>query len=715
MRVRSKIDNDAIVLRRLTVLTRNIQARSAESSGDRDWRSGMELHFPVRREQTKKPRMRTHSWLSSSSCLIAITIWGTSLSAQTAYNAQEAFAPEFYPWAANNIRGADGAPGPDYWQNEANYHVAATLDTEARKLSGEVTIEYINHSPASLPFLWLELDQNMDGGDSRYHRMNQPASETSTTNGFHFAAVEQSEGGPWSPVDYLVDDTRMQVRLAQPLHADGGKIRLRFKFDYQLLDSGGGGRSAILTTSNGPIYEVSYWYPRMCVFDDVHGWDTLPFLGSGEFYADYGNVDYRVTVPRGMVVAGAGELLNADEVLPAAAIERLAQARNSDETVFIRAPDEVHEAAAQPVTDGNVTWHFRMKRTRDVAWAASRAFVWDAARINLPNNQRALAMSFYPVESQGGNSWGRATEYLKHSVEIFSTNWFAYPYPVAINVAGQVGGMEFPGLTFDGWQAEGKSLWSLLSHEIGHTWFPMVVGSNERRHAWMDEGFNTFVDIYASEKFNHGEYAPKRDGEYAPKGDNPAEEIVPLMMSSNIPPIMSLADTFSGPDLHPVEYFKTAFGLVLLREVILGHERFDYAFRRYIADWAFRHPTPWDFFRAMDNGAGEDLSWFWRGWFENNWKLDQAVEKVTYVKDDPGRGADMTIVNLQRLPMPVIAEITETNGRRRRIRLPVETWQRGATATFKIDTTSKLTSVILDPDHVLPDMDRSNNTWKAEP
>ncbi len=681
---------------------------------------------------------------------------------QTRYDPAAAFAPNFFPFPGNAVRAADGAPGPAYWQNRADYQVEAALDPKSCEITGQVTIDYVNNSPVALPFLWLELDQNIDRQDSRANRMSQPGRERSGQNGFHFQSVERFQRGQWLRANYVVCGTRMQVRLHHPLPPSGGKLRLRVSYNYRLLTSGGGGRSGILQTKNGRIFEVSYWYPRMCVFDDVRGWNTLPFLGEGEFYLDYGNIDYRVTVPRDMIVAGAGRLLNPNEVLTPTEIRRLQEASCSDQTVFIRRPDrafgvrlssaaspsncpcgktpggaagsvrkrrktaalqnlaETRSAPRHPVNAarqgescGQVTWHFHMDHTRDVAWAASRAFVWDAARINLPGDRHALAMSFYPVESGGNGSWGRATEYLKNSVEIFSRHWFVYPYPVAVQVAGRVGGMEFPGLTFDGWKAKEKSLWSVLSHEIGHTWFPMVVGSDERRDAWMDEGFNTFIDVYASEQFNHGEYAPKRDGEYAPRGGNPAEEIVPVMQTPNIPPIMSLADAFPGRDLHPVEYFKTAFGLVLLREVILGHDRFDYAFRRYIADWAFKHPTPWDFFRAMDNGAGEDLSWFWRGWFEHNWQLDQAVESVKYAKGNPADGAEITIANLRRLPMPVLAEITEANGATQRIRLPVETWEHGGTHTFRVNTTHKLKSVILDPDHVLPDVNRANNVWKA--
>jgi Peptidase family M1 domain len=645
-----------------------------------------------------------------------VRLWGQPATSHTAYDAQAAFAPNFFPSAPNGFRGPDGAPGPAYWQNEANYRVAATLDTVARRLSGEVIIDYINRSPQNLPFLWLELDQNIDREDSRANRMNRPGTGTSGPNGFHFQVVECSAHGKWLAAPYVVCGTRMQIRLAQPLRAQGGRIRLRLKYDYRLLPWGNTGRSGILSTANGPVFQVSYWYPRMCVFDDVRGWNVLPFLGAGEFYMDYGDIDYRVTLPRGLLVAGAGVLLNPRQVLSPAQLRRLERARNSDQAVFIRPPDEVRAAAPDPAPQAQVTWHFQMNHTRDVAWAASRAFVWDAARIRLPGGRQALAMSFYPPESGTTDSWGRATEYLKHSVELFSRDWFVYPYPVAINVAGRVGGMEFPGLTFDGWKAKNKFLWSLLAHEIGHTWFPMVVGSDERRNAWMDEGFNTFIDIYASQEFNHGEYAPKRDGEYAPKGGNPADEIVRVLTNLDLPPIMSLAESFrTGLDRHSVEYFKTAFGLVLLREVILGHERFDYAFRRYIADWAFKHPSSWDFFRAMDNGAGEDLSWFWRGWFEHNWQLDQAVKDVSYVSGDPGRGARITIANLRQLPMPVLAEITDAEGHRQRLRLPVEIWQSGATQTFQVNTTTRLTSVVLDADHLLPDIDRSNNVWPPPP
>lgn len=624
------------------------------------------------------------------------------------YDAHEAFAPMFYTAGANRFRSANGAPGPEYWQNRTDYKIVARFDTASKLISGKVQIDYTNNSPDSLSFLWLALDQNIDRADSRANARNQPPGTADRSPGFHLGQVRVTQNGRTYDADYVVNDTRMQIRLPQALPPSGGKIQLDIQYGFTLQQSGGGGRSGYLDTKNGRLFEVSYWYPRLCVYDDLRGWNTLPFLGS-EFYMEYGDIDYQLSLPAGMIVAGSGALMNAKEVLTPEEIGRLDAARGSDKTLVIRRPGE----QATKTASGTLSWHFQMKNTRDVAWAASAAFQWDAAKINLPEGKNALAMSLYPAESAADSSWGRATEYLKHSVEIFSRQWYPYPYPVAINVGGPVGGMEFPGITFDWWKSKNKGLFALLSHEIGHNWFPMLVGSNERRNAWMDEGFNTFIDIYAQQQFNHGEYAPKRDGEYAPNGGNPAEEIVPVITQPGIAPIMTPADGLPSKDVHPLEYFKTAFGLVLLREIILGPDRFDYAFRKYTHDWAFKHPAPTDFFHEIENAAGEDLAWFWRGWFIDNWQLDQAVTAVKYVDNDPAKGALITIENLGKMPMPVLVKITGTNGESKRLQLPVEIWQRGGTWTFEVRTTGKIKTVVLDPDKQLPDVNRANNTWNG--
>jgi hypothetical protein len=377
---------------------------------------------------------------------------------------------------------------------------------------------------------------------------------------------------------------------------------------------------------------------------------------------------------------------------------------------MIRSAAEIGDPASRPAHHGTLTWHFRMAGTRDVAFGASRAYIWDAARVNLPGGRKSLAMSVYPVESAGTGAWGRATEYLKGSIEYFSRQWFVYPYPVAINEAGIAGGMEYPGIVFDGITDKGKELFWVTAHEIGHNWFPMIVGSDERTYGWMDEGFNTFIDIYASDAFNKGEYAPKRDAEYAPGGGNPVEEILPWIKDPQAPVPMTRADGIPEKYRHPMVYFKPALGLVLLREQILGRERFDYAFRRYIRSWAFRHPGPYDFFKMMDNEAGEDLSWFWRGWFLHNWEFDVAILGVR----DVSGGIEVTVGNLERMAFPVTLELLWKDGAKQRISLPVETWLQSGRHTLRLPATQPLAAALLDPDRVLPDENRENNGWKPK-
>ncbi|MFT4203580.1 MAG: M1 family metallopeptidase [Chitinophagaceae bacterium] len=646
--------------------------------------------------------------------IVALTAM-TSVWAHAQYAPHLAFDPLFYTSNGNALRSASGKPGANYWQNRADYKVVASFDTTSMVLTGKVTIDYTNNSSDDLDYLWLELSQNIDKQNSRSTLLsNDPEKkDIPDHNGFTIQSAQSEHNGKRNTLDYVVTDTRLQIRLDEPLKAHRS-IRLTFEYNYPLLQSGGGDRSGYLDTKSGRIYEFSYWYPRMCVYDDIVGWNTMPFIGSGEMYMDYGDIDYTLTVPSGLLLVGSGALLNEKEVLDDAVLDKLQQARNSDATVMLHRKEDLKQSVTRK-KEGTSTWHFKMDNTRDVAWAMSKAFIWDAAKINLPEGKTALAQSVYPMESiKGDSGWTNATAYLKASVEIFSKNWFPFPYPVATNVGGPIGGMEFPALAFDHWSAAGKDLWMLVSHEIGHSWYPMIVGSNERKNAWMDEGFNTFVDIYAQEEYANGRFAPKRDGEYAPKGGNPAEEIVPeIAKRLNGPTIMDAPDAMDGKDVHPLMYFKTAFGLVLLREVILGHDRFDYAFRQYTKEWAFRHPSPTDFFRAMNNGAGEDLSWFWNGWFYHNWQLDQAVQSVSYLQNNPSNGAQIKIANLQQLPMPVSADITETNGKVHHIDLPVDIWQRGAEWTFNVATTSAIQQVVLDPKNLLPDMDRSNNTWKG--
>ena len=629
----------------------------------------------------------------------------------TAYDPHALFSPDFMAAPGTAYRAGSGAPGASYWQNAASYQINATLNEKQEQVSGEVTITYTNNSPSALPFVWLQLDQNL------FKRTSRGAAATpvrGARNGARFGNATGEEGGDSlrtvtvelhgkkTKADYRVTDTRLQIILPEALKPNGDKLRIRIAYSFYIPEYGSD-RLGRKQTPNGEIYEVAQWYPRMAVYDDVQGWNTLPYLGAGEFYLEYGDFDYTLNVPANYLVGGSGELVNPREVLTAAQQQRLQQAAGSDQTVLVRTPAEVTQPTSRPAgKNGRLTWHFRCQQARDVAWAASPAFAWDAARMNLPSGRKALAMSLYPPEVAQDTAWSRSTEYIKNSIEFNSKQWYEYTYPVATNVAGLVGGMEYPGIVFCGEDAARGSLWSVTDHEFGHNWFPMIVGSNERKYAWMDEGFNTFINIYSTRNFHGGEYKAH---------DDSAGYILRQLLTPGTDVPYSVPDVIQSDNLGYAAYAKPAFGLVLLREAILGPERFDYAFRTYIRRWAFKHPTPKDFFRTMNDVAGEDLSWFWKEWFLENWHLDQAVTSVAYVNQDPAQGALITIENKDRAAMPVFVAVREASGKVGRMTLPVEIWQRGGTWTFRYPSTTPLAVVLLNPDNLLPDVDPENNYW----
>jgi hypothetical protein len=650
-------------------------------------------------------------WRRFVACVAALAFAGSAHAQAPGnpYDPLKTFAPLALPQPATSLRDGSGAPGPSYWQNRADYSIAARIDTAAHELSAEETVTYTNNSPDSLDFLWLQLDQNLYRPDSRGYAMGggRRIDAKQHTEGYVLDAIAVERAGKTAPAHYVVSDTRARIDLPAAVKGGGGQVKLHIRYHFQIPGLFGG-RMAWADYKNGAIYDLAQWYPRLAVYDDLRGWDTLPYLAN-EFYLEYGAFDYAVTVPADMIVAGSGQLTNPQEVLTAEQRARLERARQSDRTVVIRTPEEV--AATPPPGAATKTWRFHMDSTRDVAFTASRGFVWDAARINLPDGKTALAQSVYPPESVGENAWSRSTEYMKDAVERFSKRWFPYPWPNAINVAGPATGMEYPGIVFDGIPDKAKTLFFISAHEIGHSWFPMIVGSDERRDAWMDEGFNTFIDVYESDDFQGGVYRPKRDSEYAPGPEAPADQIAKLLEDREAPPILSRADTVREKYRHPVTYFKAAFGLTLLREDILGPERFDPAFRKYVADWAYKHPKPSDFFRAMESAGGEDLSWFWRGYFLENWKHDLAVTGVAYVDGDPAKGALVTVENRDQLVLPATLRITYRTGARKDLRLPVETWMQSGTKVVPLEGGPPIAEVTVDPDHRLPDKDRSNNTF----
>jgi hypothetical protein len=457
----------------------------------------------------------------------------------------------------------------------------------------------------------------------------------------------------------------------------------------------------ILKTDNGKVYTIAQWYPRMCVYDDLNAWNNLPYTGQGEFYLEYGDFNINITTPSDHIVVCSGKLLNPLETYTLDQLDRWAQAEGSDETVMIRSADEINDPSSRPMGRKMITWRFKMENTRDVAWASSSAFILDAARINLPSGKKSMAISAYPVESFGDNSWERSTEYTKASVEHYSERWFEYPYTTAINVAGNVKGMEYPAVSFCSYQSKGASLWGVTDHEFGHNWFPMIVGSNERLYGWMDEGFNSFVNDISTKEFNDGEYHRGRMNMHmAALG----------FASDNLEPLITAPDNLKERNMG-LQYYKTAMFLWLLRDNVLGAKRFDDAFKEYIHRWAYKHPAPSDFFRTMEDVSGEDLGWFWRSWVYNNWKLDQAVTNVEYVENDPSKGAFITIKNMKEIPMPVTIEITTQSGNKVRKELPVEIWKKNVSWKFLVETEESFKKVMIDPDFRYPDIDAKNNYW----
>lgn len=634
----------------------------------------------------------------------------TTLPAGSVYDYHETFGPGFYTKNGTEFRAASGEPGYKYWQNRADYQLAAKLNDQTNEITGSEVLTYTNNSPQTLGFMWMQLDQNLFKLDSRGTAIVPPAGSRNWGRGEAFDAGYKIKSvkvaslkGEYVDVKFLITDTRMQVFLPKEIAANGGQAKLKIEYSF-VSPNYGSDRMGYLQTKNGKVYTIAQWYPRVCVYDDVMGWNTLPYSGPGEFYLEYGDFDLSITAPANHIVVASGELLNPQEVYTPEQLKRWAAAEKSESTVIIRSAAEVTDPKSRPAGKTQLTWHFKIKNARDASWASSAAFIIDAAKMDLPSGKKSTAISAYPVESDGNDAWGRSTEYVKKSIEYNSSKWFEFPYPAATAVAGIVGGMEYPGIVFCGAKAKKASLWGVNDHEFGHTWFPMIVGSNERMYGWMDEGFNTFINTLSTANFNNGEYKNTRVPDM--------HTIGAFFTRPDLEPVMSQPANLKEKNTGTLLYSKPSAGLVLLREQILGPERFDFAFKTYINRWAFKHPTPDDFFRTMENASGENLQWFWRGWFLNDWRLDVAVSDVKYVDNDPTKGSLITLDNLGKMAMPVILEVKTKGGKVDRVKLPVEIWERYASWTFKYPSTEEIESVTYDPDKVLPDYNPENNVWK---
>ncbi len=608
------------------------------------------------------------------------------------------FAPLTLP-TANVYRSGSGRPGAKYWQNRADYDLAATLDTATKTLHGSMTLRYTNNSPDTLDFIWMQVEQNAFKAGS-LNSYIFPENSRFGARGFEggdmFERMEQvvrtSAKAPVRRVKLETRDngTEMRVDLTEPL-APGKTATIEMAWHFLIPEHG-----ADRMGRDGALFELAQWYPRMNVYDDVRGWNTEPYLGQGEFYLDYGNYNLSVTVPAGYIVAATGALANASQVLTPTQIARLAKAAKSDTTIAIITAAELASGAARPTKSGTATWKFVAKDVRDAVWAASPDYQWDAS-----SYKNSLAMAYY--RPSAAVNWHDAADQARMSIQEYSERWYPYPWPQISAVEGPISGMEYPMLAMETKSQDVYDLYNVVTHEIGHMWYPMIVGSNERMHMWQDEGFNTFINT-----FSEGRRYPEKGDQMARAAQE--RNIIEQVMAAGVDKPVDINPDRISPNLLGLSaYYKPSVGLQLLRQEILGPQIFDDAFRAYTARWAFKHPTPADFFRTMEDVSGRRLDWFWREWFKENERFDQAVEKVT-VKDSI---VDVVYGNHQRGVLPIRVRFTFADSTTQDLDYPAEVWSTNTTSyqrRYKFGKT--LTRVELDPDHRLIDIDRSNNVWK---
>jgi hypothetical protein len=591
----------------------------------------------------------------------------------------------------NEYRTGSGRPGPKYWQQRVDYRITATLDPAKNELRGRETIHYVNHSPDALPYLWLFVEQNLCEPNSITNQLNQPplvflgTSFDFSCQGFNSAPRLESMTIEGREVKRSRFGTTLRVDLARPL-ASGASVDIDAVWHFNVPPQGGGRMG-----HDGPLYEMAQWYPRVAVYDDVKGWNHEPYIGAGEFYLEYGDYDVTLTVPNEDIVAATGELQNAEQVLMPAQRQRLAVARHSDTAIaIIRADEAGNVSKTRPA--GATSWHFSAHNVRDFAFAAGPGMRWDASGYD-----GILIEDLYRPKA---DKWPEVNRMGREAIKYYSEQWYRYPYSHATTVEGPVEGMEYPMLTFTPNSPTREDQQWVIAHEFGHEWFPMVVGSNERLYPWMDEGFNTFIDLANAAKYFAG----------TPYGDT--IEVHPLHLYAehakpgNEQPLIEkpveVRDLFWGG------YQKPALMMQMLRYEVLGKDRFDAAFREYIRSWAFRHPTPSDFFRLMRDQSGMELDWFWRDWIFTTARLDQAV-------DSTSRGTDgITTVYLHNrgtMVMPAELLLTFEDGTMSTVKLPVEMWNLGDRFTYRVMGSKLVRAIEIDPRHALPDIDRANNRW----
>ncbi|MCR9247507.1 MAG: M1 family metallopeptidase [bacterium] len=545
-------------------------------------------------------------------------------------------------------RTGSGAPGHEYWQQEADYLIDVTLDEATRRITGRERVTYHNHSPDRLEYLWLQLDLNLLRPDAdghvassiesvdqlSYRQLGRTLARNAFDGGVEVTEVSDADG---EALPFVINGTMMRIDLPKPLQSKASTA-FHVAWNYQMNNADEvGARTAAeyFERDDNWIFELAHWFPRMAAYTDLNGWENKQFLGRGEFTLEFGDYEVRITVPADHIVAATGVLQNSDEVLAPVHRERLEQAAKSDRPVLIITPDEAL-ANEKEKASNTKTWIFKGENVRDFAWASSRKFLWDAIK-HTSHGRDVWCMSYWPNE--GEPLWSRySTQAVMHTLDVYSQYSFPYPYPVAISVNGPVGGMEYPMICFNGPRPEPDGTYSkrtkyglisVIIHEVGHNYFPMIVNSDERQWTWMDEGLNTFMQFLAEQEWE-GRY-PSRRGE--------PHKIVDYMTSTEQVPIMTHSDSVLS--LGPNAYAKPATALNILRETVMGRELFDHAFRTYSQRWMFKRPYPADLFRTMEDASAVDLDWFWRGWFYTTDHCDIALTNVQWFKQQPASPDDI--------------------------------------------------------------------------
>lgn len=549
----------------------------------------------------------------------------------------------------NMFRTASGAPGPAYYQQKADYKMNLELDDKNKKLYGSETITYHNNAPESLEYLWVQLDQNIERPDSKTPLAeSESLNKSITTDGFAKKFMEKPFQGGFNieyvkdakgnPMKYTINQTMMRIDLAKPLK-NGEKVTFSIKWWYNIVnyqEQVNNGRSGYEQFSDGNrLYVMAQFYPRMAVYSDVEGWQNMQFWGRGEFALTFGDFEVNITVPADHIMEGTGVIQNKSEVYSAEQMKRWALAETTfDKPVVIVTQEEAIQAE-NGFSEQKKTWKFKAQNVRDFGFSTSRKFILDAMAVNLPTN-KPLAISIYPKEANP--LWGDlSTKAVAHTLKTYSHHTFDYPYPKAVSVSAEDQGMEYPMICWNYGRPDDKGFVSnrtkygmlgVIIHEVGHNFFPMIVNSDERQWTWMDEGLNTFLEYLTEISFDPN----------FPVDRGPASKIVPYMKGNQqyLEPIMSNSESIYNFGANA--YGKPATGLNILRETIMGRELFDHAFKTYANRWKFKHPTPEDFFRTMEDASAVDLDWFWRGWFYSTDFTDIGIKDVKQfyvIEQDP--------------------------------------------------------------------------------